>query len=629
MAIQQYLSVPIVDWQTAVINVLIVLVGILVLRHLTRSKDEDAVTFSVPVPEQCRPGWEGKVLQDPAIKACLTAGYKRVACGNFITDLHKVSGSTAVQCYSPATGQLLGLVNPSTPDGIDRAVAKAAKAQVEWAQTTFVQRRQVLRSLLNFVLDNQDTIVRAACLDSGKTRVDGVLGEIFVTAEKLKWTLNHGEKALKPERRPSNRLMFYKKNEVRYEPMGVVASCVSWNYPLHNLLGPVISALFAGNAIIVKCSEQTAWSSQYFVNIARSALVACGHDPDLVQVLACWSQTAGHFTSHPGISHLTFIGSKPVAHEVLKSAAKSLTPVCVELGGKDAAIVLDHPAGKASSESEMQRVTSIIMRGFFQSSGQNCIGMERVIAMPIAYNRLITLLTPRIQALRSGPDLDLPVGQQVDVGAMISSASFDRLESLVSQAVAQGARLLAGGRRLTHQLHSAGHYFQPTLLVDVTSSMRIAQEELFAPICILMCADSPSHAVEITNSTIFGLGCSVFGPTGSSAARAQLEWVTQRVKAGMVALNDFAVFYAVQLPFGGVGNSGYGRFAGEEGLRSLCNVKSVCSDRWPGLIKTAIPGKLDYPMGEGAYAMGKGVIEFGYGESLGRIVAGIRRMIGV
>nr|OQO18817.1 hypothetical protein B0A51_12603 [Rachicladosporium sp. CCFEE 5018] len=558
-----------------------------------------------------------------------TSASRRVACGKSTTDVQQIFGSTAIQCYSPATGQLLGLVNPSTPDGIDRAVAKAAKAQTEWAQTTFAQRRQVLRSLLNFVLDNQDTIVRAACLDSGKTRVDGVLGEIFVTAEKLKWTLNHGEKALKPERRPSNRLMFYKKNEVRYEPMGVVASCVSWNYPLHNLLGPVISALFAGNAIIVKCSEQTAWSSQYFVNIARSALVACGHEPDLVQVLACWPQTSRHFTSHPGISHLTFIGSKPVAHEVLKSAAKSLTPVCVELGGKDAAIVLDHPTGKASSESEMQRVTSIIMRGFFQSSGQNCIGMERVIAMPIAYNRLITLLTPRIQALRSGPDLDLPVGQQVDVGAMISSASFDRLESLVSQAVAQGARLLAGGRRLTHHLHSAGHYFQPTLLVDVTSSMRIAQEELFAPICILMRADSPSHAVEITNSTIYGLGCSVFGPTGNSAARVQLEWVTQRVKTGMVAVNDFAVFYAVQLPFGGVGNSGYGRFAGEEGLRSLCNIKSVCSDRWPGLIKTAIPGKLDYPMGEGAYGMGKGVIEFGYGESLGRIVAGIRRMIGV
>ena len=273
----------------------------------------------------------------------------------------------------------------------------------------------------------------------------------------------------------------------------------------------------------------------------------------------------------------------------------------------------------------MGRVASIIMRGVFQSAGQNCIGIERIVAMPKAYDRLIKLLEPRIRAMRLGSDLDM---DGVDVGATISSASFARLEHLIAEAVAQGARLLVGGHRHELREFPRGHYFEPTLLVDVKPHMRIAQEELFAPVCVQMRAESVDETIVITNGTLYGLGCSVFGPTASSVARAQLDKVAAEVKTGMVAINDFAVFYAVQLPFGGAKGSGYGRFAGEEGLRSLCNVKSVCTDRWPGLIKTAIPGKLDYPMQSRAWEMGRGVVEVGYGDSWRRRITGIRRMLG-
>ncbi|KAK3068511.1 Meiotic Sister-Chromatid recombination aldehyde dehydrogenase [Teratosphaeriaceae sp. CCFEE 6253] len=586
--------------------VLITLLAAWLAFTLSKADPEAAVPFTVQPPEQCNPGWRGELLDGPTIK---------------------VPGSTAIQCYAPATGRLLGLVNPATPDGIDRAISKATAAQPGWARTSFAQRRRVLKTLLTFILDNQEDIVRAACLDSGKTRIDALFGEVLVTVEKLKWTIDQGEKALQAERRPANLLMFYKRNEVRYEPLGVVAACVSWNYPFHNLLGPIISALFTGNAIVVKNSEQTAWSSAYYCRIVRSALSACGHSPELVHAVSCWPATAAHLSSHPGISHLTFIGSRPVAHEVARSAAKALTPVCVELGGKDAAIVLDDPHGKRVSDSETRRVASIIMRGVFQSAGQNCIGIERVIAMPQSYERLAELLEPRISALRVGNDL-ASSGGEVDMGAMISAATFPRVEQLIAEAVAQGARLLVGGHRHGHPDCPQGHYFEPTLLVDVTAGMRIAQEELFAPVCALMRASSVEEAITITNSTPYGLGCSVFGPTTSSLARANLQHVADSVRTGMVAINDFAVFYAVQLPFGGVRGSGYGRFAGEEGLRSLCNVKSVCADRWPGLIKTAIPGRLDYPMQEGSWAMGRGVVEVGYGESWRRRYGGVRRMLG-
>ena len=400
------------------------------------------------------------------------------------------------------------------------------------------------------------------------------------------------------------------------------------SYPFHNLMGPIISALFSGNAIIVKNSEQTAWSSVYFANIVRSALSSCGHNPDLVHSISCWPQNAAYFTSHPGINHLTFIGSRPVAHEVAKSAAKALTPLCVELGGKDAAIVLDHPKGIPEDPQEMQRITSTIMRGVFQSAGQNCIGIERVIAMPQAYDRLMNLIKSRVKKLRVGNDLDIDKGgDRVDVGAMISPASFSRLETLIDEAVAQGAKLVAGGHRLEHPKYPKGHYFEPTMLADVTPDMRIAKEELFAPVCVLMRAESVDDAIRTANGSSYGLGCSVFGPESPAAARAQLGKVCKAVEAGMVAVNDFAVFYAVQLPFGGIKGSGYGRFSGEEGLRSLCNVKSICADRWPWLIKTSIPKKLDYPMSDDAWQMGQGVVEFGYGESLGRITRGIKRMI--
>ena len=370
-------------------------------------------------------------------------------------------------------------------------------------------------------------------------------------------------------------------------------------------MGPIISSLFAGSAILVKASEQTAWSLAYFTSIARGALTACGHSPSLIQSLVCWPSTANHLTSHPSISHITFIGSRPVAHAVATSAAKSLTPVCVELGGKDPAIVLD-------DINIWQSAESIIMRGVFQSAGQNCIGMERIIALPKSYAGLIQILESRIQELRVGHALDDT--DRADIGAIISDSSFDRLEALIADAVGQGAKCLLGGQRYKHPKYPKGHYFSPTLLIDVTPEMQIAREELFAPICVLMRAGSIDDAIAIANSTPYALGASVFG----SNAR-DIDRCVEEVHAGMVAVNDFAAFYAVQLPFGGVKGSGYGRFAGEEGLRALCNTKSVCRDRWPTLISTSIPYVLDYPIdnkGQQAWEVAKGVIEFGYADGI-------------
>lgn len=380
-------------------------------------------------------------------------------------------------------------------------------------------------------------------------------------------------------------------------------------------MNPIISTIFTGSALVLKGSEQTAWSLSYTTSIARTALAACGHSPNIIQPLVCWPATASHLTSHPSISHITFVGSRPVAHAVCASASKSLTPVVVELGGKDPAIVLD-------DVRDMEKVASILMRGIFVSAGQSCIGVERIIALPRSYASLLRILEGRIRNLRVGSTLDDP--NEADVGAMISDAGFDRLERLITDAVIDGATCIVGGRRYIHPRYPRGHYFSPTLLIDVTPSMRIAQEELFAPVCLLMRAESLDDALEIANSTSYALGASVFG-----SKKADLDQIVHGVRAGMVSVNDFAVYYAVQLPFGGVGGSGYGRFAGEEGLRGICNVKSVCEDRWPGWVNTAIPAALDYPLKNArrGWEVCRGLVELGYGNGWRERTGGLWRIV--
>ncbi|KAJ5180161.1 hypothetical protein N7492_003371 [Penicillium capsulatum] len=606
-----------VQWAgIAAVSLVAVYVGYLYIQ----SQREAAVTFNVPVPPEVRKNGSAKKWED------IQGQQKRV----LEDQVRGKWNDQLIMSYCPADGRVLGNgIKPATVEDVNNAVGAAKAAQREWAKTTFAERRKVLQTLLKYVLEHQDDIVTACCLDSGKTKVDASFGEILVTAEKLKWTLDHGEKALLPERRPTNFLMMYKKNMVTYEPLGVVSACVSWNYPFHNFIGPVISALFTGNGVVVKPSEQTAWCTAYFLDIVRGALSSCGHSRDLVQTLVCLPAVADSLTSHPDIAQLTFIGSRPVAFKVCASAAKSLTPVTVELGGKDPAVILDD----SRTIRNLPAIASIMMRGVFQSAGQNCIGVERIIALPGSYDKLIEIVTPRIQAFRLGSIL-LDTPTTPDMGAMISPASFDKLESLIAEAVQQGARLLSGGSRYEHPTHSQGHYFAPTLLVDVTRDMRIAQEELFAPIFLIMRAESVPEAIAIANSTAYALGASVFGHRQSD-----VQACVSGIEAGMVSINDFGAYYAVQLPFGGVKGSGYGRFAGEEGLRGLCNVKSVCADRWPTLIGTAIPPRVDYPIqkvagsggaadGPAAWEMCKGVVETGYQITLAGRVKGILRLLG-
>lgn len=531
------------------------------------------VKFSIPIPEAASPNWKSSTRLSPP-------------------SIFDPNDPTIIQTYCPATGQLLGKFKSKTESDIDKMIERANTAQLKFNDSSIQRRIRILQSLRDYILANQDLIARVACRDSGKTMLDASMGEILVTLEKLQWVIEHGPSVLQPSKRPGPTNFFmkwYKGAEVRYEPLGVVSAIVSWNYPFHNLLGPIIAALFTGNAIVLKCSEQVVWSSDFFIRLVKECLKACGEDEDLIQLCYCLppreyvDNAANYFTAHPGLKHITFIGSQPIAHHILKCAADPMTPVVVELGGKDAFIVLD-------SAKKLEALSSIIMRGTFQSAGQNCIGIERVIVSQKNYDQLVQILEQRLtkNPMRLGSDIDQLEG--VDMGAMVSDNRFNQLEDLVKDAVSKGARLLSGGSRYSHPTYPEGHYFQPTLLVDVTPEMKIAHNEVFGPILVMMKAKDTNHCIELANSAEFGLGGSVFGNDFE-----ECNYVANKLKTGNVAINDFATFYVCQLPFGGIHGSGYGKFGGEEGLLGLCNAKSVCYDTLP-FISTQIPPPLDYPI---------------------------------
>ncbi|KAI0059465.1 Aldedh-domain-containing protein [Artomyces pyxidatus] len=553
-----------------------------------------AVPFHWRTPDAANPNWSAPHIPNARLDSHKWDSGLLPAMGELL-------GRDYITCFDPATGLHLDTLLADNGPEIQAKIEKATRAQLEWRKTTFADRRRVIRSLKKWLVENQEVCAQTACRDTGKTLVDAELGEIITTCSKMDWLIQHGEQYLKPETRSSPLMMFYKKSQVHYEPLGVVAAIVSWNYPLHNAWSPILASIFAGNGIILKCSEHVLWSTTWFVGAIQQCLRACGFDPELVQLSCCYPDQADALTASPDIKHITFIGSAQVGKLVALAAAPRLTPVTLELGGKDPAIVLPG--------TDIQKWASVWMRGIFQNAGQNCIGIERLIVHSSIYEEVYQLIVDRVRLLRVGAALAADgVGTGVDMGSMISQERFQTLTDLIAKAKSQGARVEIGGGRLEHPYLTFGAFFQPTVVGDVTPEMDIAQNELFAPVAVIMPYDDIEEAIEIANGTSYALGASVFGPD-----KYQCLQVAKALECGMVAVNDFGVTYvsvelllivithnvsyiSQDLPFGGTKGSGYGRFGGPEGLRSLTNAKAVVVDRWPWLIQTSIPKPLDYPI---------------------------------
>ncbi|KIY43606.1 Aldedh-domain-containing protein [Fistulina hepatica ATCC 64428] len=557
------------------------------------------IHFRYNIPVEADPTWKSLPIENASIESHLTS--PEIAP-------HIQSDRPFITCFDPATGLHIATLLADNRDDILRKIGLAVEAQKTWKRTTFTQRRRVVRSLKKWLVDNQDICARVACRDTGKTLLDASLGEILTTCQKMEWLMKYGESYLQPERRHGNLIMAHKVSEVHYQPLGVVAGIVSWNYPLHNAWSPILAALYAGNGIVLKCSEKVVWSTMWFVGAVQACLRACGHNEELVQVVCCYPEEADTLTKSPLIKHITFIGSETVGRKVAMAATEHLTPVTLELGGKDPAIIMPG--------TDLNKWASVWMRGVYQNMGQNCIGIERLLVHQSQYDDLYALFVERVTKLRLGSVLAAtPEGyvSTIDSGAMIDGERFEGLERLIIEAEEAGANVI-GGKRYEHALLNNGYYFSPTVVGPVDPAMRITQQELFAPIALLMPYETVNEAIEIANGTRYGLGASVFGPS-----EEQCLEVAKELECGMVTINDFATFYVrTDLPFGGTKASGYGRFGGPEGLRSLTNAKAIMVDRWPALAQTNIPAVLDYPLRSlsKSWYFCSGLVYFLYGEGI-------------
>lgn len=500
-----------------------------------------------------------------------------------------------VQCYEPATMKYLGFCPVLRPDEVREHVAQARKAQKIWAQSSFKQRRQFLRILLKYIIEHQELICEISSRDTGKTMVDASLGEIMTTCEKITWLLSEGERWLKPEYRSTGRSMLHKTAKVEFHPLGVIGAIVSWNYPFHNIFNPMLAAVFSGNGVVIKVSEHASWSGCFYLRIIQAALAAVGAPENLVDVITGFAETGEALVS--SVDKIIFVGSPGVGKTIMRNASDTLIPVTLELGGKDAFIVCE--------DVDVPHVAQIAVRAALQSSGQNCAGAERFYVHQDIYSKFVAEVVRIVKSVTAGP----PLSGKYDMGAICMQEHSDKLQNLVNEALDKGAEFAGRGSFGNLGEDAVDQFFPPTVLVNVNHSMQLMQEEAFGPILPIMKFSSDEEVVKLANDSRYGLGCAVF-----SGSQRRAKAIASQIHCGMAAINDFASTYMCQsLPFGGVKDSGFGRFAGIEGLRACCLVKSVVEDRWWPFIKTKIPKPIQYPVADNGFEFQESLVEALYG----------------
>lgn len=500
-----------------------------------------------------------------------------------------------VQCYEPATMKYLGFCPALRPDEVREHVAQARKAQKIWARSSFKQRRQFLRILLKYIIEHQELICEISSRDTGKTMVDASLGEIMTTCEKITWLLSEGERWLKPEYRSTGRSMLHKTAKVEFHPLGVIGAIVSWNYPFHNIFNPMLAAVFSGNGVVIKVSEHASWSGCFYLRIIQAALAAVGAPENLVDVITGFAETGEALVS--SVDKIIFVGSPGVGKTIMRNASDTLIPVTLELGGKDAFIVCE--------DVDVPHVAQIAVRAALQSSGQNCAGAERFYVHQDIYSKFVAEVVRIVKSVTAGP----PLSGKYDMGAICMQEHSEKLQNLVNEAVDKGAEFAGRGSFGNLGEDAVDQFFPPTVLVNVNHSMQLMQEEAFGPILPIMKFSSDEEVVKLANDSRYGLGCAVF-----SGSQRRAKAIASQIHCGMAAINDFASTYMCQsLPFGGVKDSGFGRFAGIEGLRACCLVKSVVEDRWWPFIKTKIPKPIQYPVADNGFEFQESLVEALYG----------------
>jgi aldehyde dehydrogenase (NAD+) len=462
-----------------------------------------------------------------------------------------VEATSLLPVEDPGTGQVMARVADSSDELVDRAVQSAHRAyRTSWGVLSGVERGRVLMQVAHHLRAEKDWLARLEAVDTGKP-LSQARGDVETAARYFEFYAGVADK-IHGETIPQADGSF--AYTVR-EPLGVVGHITPWNAPLNQLSRGVAPSLAAGNTVVVKPSEVAPLSSL----LVAQLFVAAGLPPGACNVVPGLGPTAGAaLVNHPLVQHVSFTGSVATGQEVLRSAAAKVMPCNLELGGKSPTVVMpDADLGAAARAGALAVV---------RNSGQSCFATTRLLVHRSVHDELVDRLVQELSGLDVGHALDDP-----DLGPLASGRQLDRVTGFVEVARSQGAGVAAGGAAVDRE-DGGGHYFAPTLLVDVTSTMEVAQEEVFGPVQSVLVFDDEDEAVEMANDTRYGLAAGVFTSDLGTAHR-----LAGRLEAGQVQVNRYPLG-GVETPFGGYKSSGIGREKGLEALRAYTQVKTVIMD---------------------------------------------------
>ena len=462
-----------------------------------------------------------------------------------------------IEVENPATGEVAGTVPVHSAEQVAEMARRGRAAQPGWAALGFEGRGEVLFSAQRWVMRNSDRVVETLLSETGKPQDDARLLELSYTAAAFNFWAKKASVFLAEERvRSRSPFMLGQSLRLRYAPLGMVGVIGPWNFPLMNSFGDCIPALAAGNSVIHKPSETTPLTALLMGECLRE----CGLPEDVYQVATGYGETGAAVVDE--VDHVMFTGSTPTGKKIMARAAQTLTPVSLELGGKDAMIVL--------ADADVEQAAIGAVYSAFVNAGQACISTERVYVEEPVYEEFVKRVVEETGRLRQGAPAGLG---EVDIGPLIAASQTEIVESHVTDALAKGARALTGGRRKP----GPGRYYEPTVLIDVDHSMECMREETFGPTLPIAKVRDLDEAVRLANDSPYGLQASVW--TSDPVKGAQLA---ERLESGVVTVNNAQANYmAFELPMGGWKASGIGSRHGPDGIRKFAKKQSVMVNRLP------------------------------------------------
>ena len=450
---------------------------------------------------------------------------------------------------NPVTGAEAGRVPVAGEAAVRETVARAHEAARWWAGLGFDGRRVRLLGWRALLAERIEELADLTHLETGKPVADAVV-EASAAIEHVDWAARNARRVLGPRRTKTRLLLAEHSGHLEYQPLGVVGVIGPWNYPIVTPLGPISGALAAGNAVVLKPSEYTPVVGQWLAGTFAEVVP----EHPVLQVVHGLGDV-GAALCRSGVSKVSFTGSTATGKKVMAACAENLVPVVIEAGGKDAMIV--------DADADVQAAAEAAVWGAMTNAGQTCIGIERAYVVAPVYDAFVAAVTDKAGRLRIGSE----------IGPITMPGQIDVIRRHIDDALARGGTAVVGGADAVQPPHVS-----PTVLVGVPEDSAAVREETFGPTLTITRVGDADEAIELANALPYGLGGSVFGER--NAVR-----IARRLHTGMVAVNSALTFVGMAaLPFGGVGDSGFGRIHGDDGLREFSRAKAVTVRRARSLL---------------------------------------------